>query len=104
MGITAEYASGSSGAPVLNQYRRGRRDGGGAQRDASDDPKKDDKPARPQFALSTKTLSRFDQPKDDPKKDDKPKPPEKPGDKGSPQQMVVKMAVPVPVLHKWIGK
>jgi S1-C subfamily serine protease len=108
MGITAEYASGSSGSPVLNKY--------GAvvgmasltlSLDANDDPKK---PARrPRPPVNPKQLSRADQPRDekkDDKKDDKPKEPPKPGDnqKGSPQQMVVRMAVPGPVLLKWIGK
>jgi hypothetical protein len=48
---------------------------------------------------------RRDEPKDE-KKGDKPKDPPKPGDnqKGSPQQMVVRMAVPGPELLKWIGK
>ena len=104
MGITAEYASGSSGAPVLNKY--GAVTGMAAltlSLDASDDPKK---PVRRPRPLDAKRLSRADQKKDEKKDDkgDKPKPPEKPGEnpKGSPQQMVVRMAVPGPELLKWL--
>jgi hypothetical protein len=112
MGITAEYASGSSGAPVLNKY--GAVTGMAAltlSLDANDDSKKDEpkKPARRMRGPdgSKRTLSRADQ--QDEKRDDKgdkPKPPAKPGDnpKGSPQQMVARMAVPGPVLLKWVGK
>ena len=100
MGVTAEYASGSSGGPVLNKY--------GAvvgmvaltlSLDAGDDGK----------ARRVRPLGRAKQkpaapPKD--KKDDKPKPPEKPGEapKSSPQQMVARMAVPGPLVVKWVGK
>jgi S1-C subfamily serine protease len=100
MGITAEYASGSSGAPVLNKY--GAVVGMSAltlSLDASDDEKKMNR------RVPSKRL-RADPPKDGPK-GDKPKDPAKPGQpnpKGSPQQMVVKMAVPGPVLLKWVGK
>jgi S1-C subfamily serine protease len=91
MNISAEYASGSSGGPVLNKF--------GAvvgmatltlSIDATDDAKKEN-PARRKPKLVRA-------------KDDKPKEPAKPNDKGSPQQMVVKMAVPGPVLLKWIGR
>lgn len=105
MGVTAEFASGSSGAPVLNRY--------GAvvgmatltiSLDASDEGKGGEKPARRAKAIGARKALRVEPPKD--KKDDKPKPPEKPGEnpKGSPQQMVVKMAVPGPVVLKWLGK
>ena len=104
MGVTAEYASGSSGSPLLNKY--GAVVGMAAltlSLDASDDAKKPVRRARP---LDSKRPARADE-----KKDDKPKPkePEKPDAKpevakGSSQQMVVKMAVPGPVLLKWVGK
>ncbi len=92
MGISAEYASGSSGAPVLNKF--GAVVGMAALTlsiDASDEPKKAENPARrkPKFVRA---------------KDDKPKEAPKPNAKGSPQQMVVKMAVPGPVVLKWAGK
>jgi S1-C subfamily serine protease len=107
MGITAEFASGSSGAPVLNKY--GAVTGMSALTlsvDASDDPKKPDekKPAR----RAPVKRSRAGPPKkgSDAKPGEKAKPPEKPepNPKGSPQQMVVKMAVPGPVLLKWVAK
>jgi S1-C subfamily serine protease len=95
MGITAEYASGSSGSPVLNRY--GAVVGMSAltlSLDASDDPKKTSRRAVPKTLRATSP------------NDDKPKEPAKPepNPKGSPQQMVVKMAVPGPVLLKWLGK
>jgi S1-C subfamily serine protease len=115
MGVTAEYASGSSGAPVLNKY--GAVVGMSAltlSLDANDDAKGAQNPARWKRAVGgLKKPSRADDKKDekkDEKKDGKGKPPEKPGEKpgekpkGSPQQMVVKLAVPGPVLLKWIGK
>jgi len=100
MGVTAEYASGSSGGPVLNKY--------GAvvgmvaltlSLDAGDEGKT--RRVRPLGRAKQKPAAL---PKD--KKDDKPKPPEKPGEvpKGSPQQMVARMAVPGSLVVKWVGK
>jgi len=106
MGVTAEYASGSSGAPVLNKY--GAVVGMAAMTlsldaiDEQEKPEKAEKPAR-RIKGPAKPLSRAEQPKDE-KQNDKMKPPEKPKPKGSPQQMVVKMAVPSPVLLQWVGK
>lgn len=97
MGITAEFASGSSGSPVLDKF--GAVVGMSALTlsiDATDDAKK---PAR----RAPVTRARAESPKEkNDKPGEKPKPPE--ANKGSPQQMVVKMAVPGPVLLKWIGK
>lgn len=107
MGVTAEYASGSSGAPVLNKY--GAVVGMAAMTlsldaiDEQEKPEKAEKPARRIKATGpVKPLSRADQPKVE-KQDDKMKP-EKPKAKGSPQQMVVKMAVPGPLLLQSVGK
>jgi S1-C subfamily serine protease len=106
MGVTAEYASGSSGSPVLNKY--GAVVGMAAltlSLDAEDEPKKPVRRLRPSGPAHSKYLSRAEQQKKD-DKDDKPKEPPKPGEnpKGSPQQMVVRMAVPGSVVLKWIGK
>ncbi|MBP3956627.1 trypsin-like peptidase domain-containing protein [Gemmata sp. G18] len=105
MGISAEYASGSSGAPVLSKY--GAVVGMAAltlSLDAGDDGKN---PARRIRALKVpkKGASRADDKKGD-KKDDKPKDPAKPEPhpKGSTLQMVVKMVVPGSTVLKWIGK
>ena len=65
--------------------------------DASDDPKKAENPARRKpKRVNVKALSRADEPKQPAKPEANPK--------GSPQQMVVKMAVPGPVLLQWVGK
>lgn len=98
MGLTAEFASGSSGAPVLNKY--GAVVGMSAltlSLDATDDAKKPTTRRAPPKRL------RADPPKAE-KKDDKPKEAAKPepNPKGSSQQMVVRMAVPGPVLLKWL--
>jgi serine protease Do len=105
MNITAEYASGSSGGPVLNKY--GAVVGMASSTislEALDDPRIVKNPARRKHLPGAKK-SRVQPPKGG-KKDDKPKPPEKPepNPQGSPQQMVAKLAVPGPVLLKWVGK
>lgn len=99
MGVTAEFASGSSGAPVLNKY--------GAVvgmagltlgLDSVDEVKKRVRPV----GRAKRPADAPPAPKD--KKDDKPKPPPPVAEKGSTQQMVVKMAVPGPLVIKWVGK
>jgi S1-C subfamily serine protease len=102
MNITAEYASGSSGGPVLDKY--GAVVGMAAltlSLDADEPPVVKNPARRKNMPAALKKPSRAQPPK---KKDDKPKPPEKPEPKGSAQQMVVKMAVPGLVLLKWVGK
>jgi S1-C subfamily serine protease len=105
MGITAEFASGSSGSPVHNKF--GAVVGMSALTmsiDATDDPKKEE-PKKPARRAPAKR-SRAEPPKAEKKdgKGDKAKPEKPEANKGSPQQMVVKMAVPGPVLLKWVGK
>jgi S1-C subfamily serine protease len=95
MNVTAEFASGSSGAPILNKY--GAVVGMAASTlslDAVDDAGPPEK--------KPKNLLRGRKSRRQPPKDDKPE--VKPNPHGSPQQMVVKISVPGPVLLKWLGK
>ncbi|MCS6864863.1 MAG: serine protease [Gemmataceae bacterium] len=100
MNVTAEFASGSSGAPILNKY-------GAVVGMASSTLSLEavDDAGRP-VKKSLQTLRGHKSRRQPPKKDN---PPEKPKDMqphphGSPQQMVVKIAVPGPVLLQWLGK
>lgn len=108
MGVTAEYASGSSGGPVLNKY--GAVVGMAAltlNLDAADEGAKNPARRKPLRHAPSRKLSRADekpQDKKEDKKDEKPKPPEKPEPKGSSLQMVVKMVVPGPTVLKWVNK
>lgn len=98
MNVTAEFASGSSGAPILNKY--------GAvvgmatstlSLDAVDDAAPEKKLKNPlRGQKSRRQAPPGDKPND--------KPDMKPHPHGSPQQMVVKIAVPGPELLKWLGK
>lgn len=98
--LTAEFASGSSGAPVLN--RSGAVVGMAASTlslEASDGPMNPARRVRPKPARRGDE-KKGDEKKGEPKKDDKPKD----APKGSPQQMVVKMAVPAEELLRVLGK
>ncbi len=100
MGITAEFASGSSGSPVLNKY--GAVVGMAAQTlslEASDEAA-----ANPARRLRPKFARLQDDKKDDKKGDKKGDDKAKEVPKGSPQQMVVKMAVPGTELLRVLGK
>lgn len=99
MGVTAEYASGSSGGPVLNKY--GAVVGMAALTISLDAGDGEAKRVRP-VGRAKQKLAPPPKDKKDEKKDDKPVPP--PENKGSPQQMVAKMAVPGPLVVKWVGK
>jgi S1-C subfamily serine protease len=106
MSVTADYAGGSSGGPVLNRY--GAVVGMAALTSnidfEGDDPppadeKKDrlDDPAKPKPDLKKPD----DLPK--PKLDDKPKPEEKPLPPESRVQMIVKLTVPAAAVRKIVG-
>ncbi|MFM8271567.1 MAG: serine protease, partial [Gemmata sp.] len=95
MGVTAEYASGSSGAPMLNKY--GAVVGMAALTLSLDAPA--GAGGNPERRAKARPLS----PRRPSRADDKKEPP-KPENKGSTLQMVVKMAVPGPTVVKWVGK
>lgn len=88
MSVTADYAHGSSGSPVLD--RTGAVVGMAALTENLDYPEEAAAPAKP------------DDPKKDEKKDEKPKDPP-PAAKGSLLQMVVKLTVPVAEIRALIG-
>ncbi len=97
MNVTVEFASGSSGAPILNKY--GAVVGMAASTlslEAVDDAPAEKKLKNPlRGRKSRRHFPPGDKPNDKP--DMKPT-------HGSAQQMVVKIAVPGPVLLKWLGK
>lgn len=95
MAITAEYAYGSSGSPVLDET--GAVVGMAALTENIDYPD-DDEPAK---NVSRKRMVRLpaQKPKDDKSKVDPPKKDDKPAPKGSALQMVVKLTVPLTELR-----
>jgi S1-C subfamily serine protease len=105
MSVTADYAGGSSGGPVLNRY--GAVVGMAALTSnidfEGDDPPADEKKERPdEPAKANPNLKKPDDlPK--PKLDDKPKPDEKPAPPESRVQMIVKLTVPAAAVRKVIG-
>jgi serine protease Do len=100
MAITAEYAYGSSGSPVLDET--GAVVGMAALTENIDYPD-DEEPAK---NVSRRRMVRLpgQKPKDDKPKADPPKKDDKPAPKGSSLQMVVKLAVPTSELKAVIHK
>jgi S1-C subfamily serine protease len=94
MGITAEYGVGSSGSPVLNKY--GSVVGMAAITITLDGSPGVAKPNRLR-------LSRTEPPKEIPDDKNAPKADQKPG-AGSSVQIILKMAVPGPMIHKSFAK
>ncbi|MDY3559738.1 serine protease [Gemmata sp. JC673] len=104
MSVTADYASGSSGGPVLNKY--GAVVGMAALTlniDAADEAPQNPARRKPVRPVGSRKPSRANEKRQE-QKDDKPKPPEKHKPQGSSLQMVVKMTVPGPIILKWVNK
>jgi S1-C subfamily serine protease len=100
MGLTAEYAGGSSGSPVLDKY--GAVVGMAALTLTIDGGPSVPAPNRRNLLLGQR-LAKAPPAQEKPDQKDPPKPEQMPG-AGSSVQMILKMAVPGPVIHKLFVK